>query len=273
MSPNPASDAILMKLPTPLVGEWSLRLAVTEARVRPELVLTPGTTYKDLPISTTEKPEVELWGDYLLTHVTRGEQGYHYYFFGKPKSDAEAATPIREPLPGAQHYDWPTVLHAIVFGLDAAFPVTEARPGGRSVKVPRERARRIITQSAFALCKTLTYEYLSPTPFNIPTQVQPVPGEVEWIVNGQAERLTCLHPAMTLPSRGGNWNMTSIQGDAGSADMMPSATKHFPATPLEDWGPFPIRDTQSAPWENDFGLYYRTRTIIYPPTNADRMSL
>jgi len=268
MTPNPNSDAILKKVPTDIVGEYALRLIVTERHVRPDTVLTEGTTYLDLPISNTLKPDVNLWGHYILIKVTDGPEGYHSYWFGKPKTEAEKLVPYKT-IPGAKHYDWPTVLHAIAFADDAEFPVTEIRPGNRSVKVPRKRARAVKTESVFALCKTETRYYLSPTKFDIPPHPQPTPSEVVWVVNGQEDRLVCLHDDLTLPARGSSWNLTDIQGDVTDVGI-PSKTRTFPATPLTEWQPFTLDDNQR---ELETGHYLRTKLIIFPPPTADRSSL
>jgi hypothetical protein len=268
MTSRPASDSILTKVPTPLTGEWALRLMVSQSVVRPGYVIAEGMTYRDLRIDTALKPEVDIWGDYVLTRVTGADGGYNAYWFGKAKTEEEAATPYKIES-GSKHYDWPTILHAVAFAADNEFPVNEKRPGNRTVAVPRLRARPIVTESAFALCRTETRYYLGTQPFNIPTHPQPVAGRVDWVTNDGAESLVCLHTDIDLPARGESWNVTEIAGDIEVVGN-PMPFRHFPATPFVDWQPFTIADNQQ---ETESGHWERRTTIIYPPTFAEPSTL
>ncbi len=51
---------------------------------------------------------------------------------------------------------WPCILCGEYAAEDPEYPVTETRPGPRTVSVPRLRARPITTEGTFALCKTIT---------------------------------------------------------------------------------------------------------------------
>jgi hypothetical protein len=268
MTPRPSSDSVLTKVPTPLVGEWALRLKVSQNAVRPDYVITKGMTYADLNIDRAMKPEVDLYGDYILTQVTGIDGGYNDYWFGKAKTEDQATTPYKTET-GNKHYDWPTVLHAVAFADDPEYPVTETRPGPRTVSVPRKRARAIVTESAFALCRTVTNYYLNTKPFDIPTHPQPVPAAVSWVVNNSETSLVCLHTDMDLPARGQTWNITEIAGEIEVVGN-PSRTRNFPATPFTDWQPFVIADDQQ---ELPTGHYRRITTILYPPTAAELSSL
>lgn len=271
MTPNPASDQILTKVPTPKIGEWALRLALTERAIRPELVLTEFMRYRDLPINHTLKPDVDLWGDYILTQWEPGPAGYVFLWFAKDRSAAEIATPIEQPVEGSKHYDWPTVIHAWVKETDGNFRVTRTAPDGQTTfETPVERARLIITRSTFALCRTVTRRFLSPRPFPSKQLIQPVPGQLKWVLNGREDSITGLHPPMTLPAGEGIFNPIEIQGDLGDAVVIASNTRFFPGTPMEDWQVITIQyDSQRIAT----GQYLLTETKLYPPTPPERNTL
>lgn len=269
MTPNPAPDSVLTQLATPIATEVVIRLAVSTRSLKPEKRPTVGSKYRDLNIDSTSRPDVELWGEYVcLDKFDNGPEGYHYFYFGKPKTQAEIATPY-QIVTDSKHYEWPTILHAVAFATDSEFPVNEKRPGNRTVAVPRVRARPIVTESAFALCRTETRFFLDNKPFNIPTHPQPVAGRVDWVTNDGADSLVCLHTDMDLPARGESWNVTEIAGDIEVVGN-PMPFRHFPATPFVDWQPFTMADNQR---QTEAGLWERRTTIIYPPTFAETSSL
>lgn len=275
MSATPNIEAL------PLVdddsGEDWLRVAINTSSLRPEDLPKIGTAYKDTSLQTTNG-RMDLFQDYILRKYTNGPDSIRYAHFLKAKTDEEANTPYKT-VPGSKHYDWPTVLHAVAFANDSEYPVTETLPGPaptsgqqtttRTVSVPRKRARAIVTEGAFALCRTVTKYYLSDAPFLIPTHPQPVPAAVNWVINNSETSLVCLHTDMDLPARGQSWNITEIAGEIEVVGN-PSRTRHFPATPFVDWQPFTIADTQD---ETPAGHYRRIVTLIYPPTSAELSSL
>jgi len=267
MTPRPASDSILTKVPTPLVGEWSLRLMVSESVVRPDYVIAKGMTYRDLRIDRALKPEVNLWGDYVLTRVTGADGGYNAYWFAKPKSELERNTPYKEEAGRSRHYEWPAVLHGILFAEDRDFPVEVQTGVNLTTLRPRLVARVAKTPRTFALCRTVVKSYLSPTPFRPPQRPQPATSEVEWVINGQAERLECLHEQLTLPAAGGNW---SPKFTVGQVKGLPTELRIFPATPLVDWEPFVV--SQSHDQRESDGLYELVEEWLMPPDRAERTS-
>ena len=248
-------------------GEWWFRVAISTAQIRVEDLPAVGTLYSAASLRSVNA-RMDKWGAYQLLKYTNGPDGYVWAHFAKSKTAEEIATPYKT-LKGSKHYDWPTVLHAVAFADDNEYPVSETRPGPRTVSVPRKRARAITTESAFALCKTLTKYYLSPDPFDIPTHPQPVAGAVSWVVNNTETSLVCLHDDLELPARGQSWNLTDIVGQADAVGS-PTPKRLFPATPFVDWQPFTIADDQE---EIETGHYRRRRTIIFPPTSAELMSL
>lgn len=264
MSATPNIEAL------PLVdddsGEDWLRVAINTSSLRPEDLPKIGTAYKDTSLQTTNG-RMDLFQDYLLRKYTNGPDSIRYAHFLKAKTQDEANTPYKS-IKSSKHYDWPTVLHAVAFADDNEYPVTETRPG-RTVTVPRKRARAITTESAFALCQTLTRYYLNDSPFDIPTHPQPVAGAVTWVVNNTETSLVCLHDDLELPARGQTWNVTDIVGQTDAVGS-PTQKRLFPATPFIDWQPFTIADDQE---ELPSGHYRRRQTILFPPTSAELMSL
>jgi len=267
MTPRPASDSILTKVPTPLVGEWALRLMVSESVVRPDYVITEGMTYRDLRIDRALKPEVQLWGDYVLTRVTGAEGGYNAYWFGKPKTEEEINTPYKTEAGRSRHYEWPAVLHGILFAEDPEFPVEVQIGVDLKVKRAQLVARAEKTERTFALCRTVVKSYLSPRPFEVPQRPQPAADEVEWWLNGKAERLVCLHGELTLPAAGKVW---SAKYTAGQVQGMPTELRTFYPTPLEDWEPFVI--SQDHGQRESDGLYELTEEWIVPPDRSETPS-
>jgi hypothetical protein len=248
-------------------GEWWFRIAIATSQLRIEDLPALRTPYKDTALRAVNA-RTDLWGDYLLIKYTNGPDGYLWANFAKAKTEDQATTPYKTET-GNKHYDWPTVLHAVAFADDPEYPVTETRPGPRTVSVPRKRARAIVTESAFALCRTVTKYYLGNEPFNIPTHPQPVPAAVSWVVNNSETSLVCLHTDMDLPARGQSWNITEIAGEIEVVGN-PSRTRNFPATPFTDWQPFVIADDQQ---ELPTGHFRRITTTLYPPTSAELSSL
>ena len=263
MTSRPASDSILTKVPTPLTGEWALRLMVSQSVVRPGYVIAEGMTYRDLRIDTALKPEVDLWGDYVLTRVTGAEGGYNAYWFARARTDEERATPYKVEPGRRRHYEWPAVLHGILFAEDTEFPVEVNIGVNLTVKRARLIARASKTERTFALCNTLLKRYLSEKPFELPQRPQPAASEVEWVINGQPEKLVCLHDKLILPAAGNNW---SLKYSAGKINGIPGDTRTFPATPMKDWEPFVISGDPSQR-ESD-GLYELIEEWIIPPDRA-----
>jgi len=263
MTPRPASDSILTKVPTPLVGEWALRLMVAESVVRPDYVITEGMAYRDLRIDRALKPEVNLWGDYILTRVTPGESGYNAYWFAKPKTEVEKYTPYREDPGRSRHYEWPTVLHGVLFAEDPEFLVEVQTGVTLTVKRPQLVARARKTNSTFALCRTVIKRYLSPTPFDVPQRPQPAAEEVEWVINGKPQSLVCLHDTITLPAAGKYW---SVKTTAGDVQGLPSDQRTFFATPMKDWEPF-VTSQDTGQRQAD-GLYELNEEWLIPPDRA-----
>ena len=265
MSATPNIEAL------PLVDDDSredwLRVAINTSSLRPEDLPKIGTAYKDTSLQTANG-RMDLFQDYILRKYTNGPDSIRYAHFLKAKTEDEANPPYKS-IPDSKHYDWPTVLHAVAFAEDPEYPITETRPGDRTVSVPRLRARPITTEGTFALCKTLTDYYLSDTPFDIPPHPQPVAGAVTWVVNNTETSLTCLHDDLDLPARGQNWNIVNIAGDA-SVIGPPTATRHFPATIFTNWEPFTIADAQE---ETEAGHYRRRRTRLFPPPVGELMTL
>lgn len=267
MTPAPVSHQHFESLIDDDSGEEWFRIAIATSQIRTADLPALGTTYAASGLRAVNA-RMDLYGDYVLRRYRNGPPGYRWAHFLQSKTDATATTPYKTET-GAKHYDWPTVLHAVAFAFDPEYPVTETRPGGRTVDAPRLRARPITTESTFALCKTLTRYYLADTAFDIPTHPQPVAGAVSWVINNTETSLTCLHDDMELPARGQNWNIADIAGDA-SVVGPPTQKRLYPATVFADWAPFIIRDDQE---ETEAGHYRRVTTTIYPPPTGELMSL
>ncbi len=248
-------------------GEEWLKIAINTAQIRPDTLPKLGTAYKDANVQTA-KARIDLYGHLILRKYTNGPPGIRFAHFLQSKTEDQAAIPYKS-IPDSKHYDWPTVLHAVAFAEDPEYPITETRPGERTVSVPRLRARPITTEGTFALCKTVTDYYLSDTPFDIPPHPQPVAGAVTWVINNTETSLTCLHDDLDLPARGQNWNIVNIAGDA-SVISPPTDTRHFPATVFTTWEPFTIADAQE---ETEAGHFRRRRTRLFPPPVGALMTL
>jgi hypothetical protein len=148
----------------------------------------------------------------------------------------------------------------ILFAEDEEFPVTVNIGVNLTVKRARLRAKEQKTERTFALCKTKLKKYLSPTPFEVPQRIQPATSEVEWVINGQEFKLSCLHPELTLPAAGKYW---SSKYTVGKVTGIPSDLRTFPATPMKDWQPFVIGRTRRQ--REDLGLYEMIEQWIIPP--------
>ncbi len=263
MTPNPAPDSVLTQLATPIATEVVIRLAVSTRSLKPESRPTVGSKYRDLNIDSTSRPDVELWGEYVcLDKFENGPEGYHYFYFGKAKTQEQIATPYQVEPGRSRHYEWPAVLKGVLFAEDYEFPVKTRVGVSLTVERPRLVARENKVERTYALCRTVLKKYLSPLPFDVPQRPQPAASEIEYVINGTPNRLTCLHPTLTLPAAGGTW---SARFTAGKVTGLPAPTRTFPATPLTDWEPFVLSQDHR---QLESGVYELTEEWLIPPDRA-----
>jgi hypothetical protein len=244
-------------------GEWWFRVAISTSQIRVEDLPPRRTAYKDTAFRAVNA-RMDLWGNYSLIEYVNGPQGYVYAHFAKNKTDDERTTPYYEEPGVSRHYEWPTVLHGILFAEDTEFPVQVNIGVNLTVKRARLIARASKTERTFALCRTVVKKYLSDRPFVVVQRHQPAASEVEWVINGQPEKLVCLHDKLTLPAAGGNW---SIKYSAGRINGIPGDTRTFPATPMKDWEPFVI--SQSHRQLDESRMWELIEEWILPPDRAE----
>jgi len=240
-------------------GEWWFRVAIATSQIRVEDLPARLTAYKDTALRAVNA-RMDLWGSYILIEYVNGPAGYVWAHFAKNKTDEQKLTPYYDEPGNSDHYEWPAVLHGILFAEDSEFPVTVNIGVNLTVKRQRLVAKEQKTERTFALCKTRVKKYLSATPFEVPHRPQPATSEVEWVINGQTFKLSCLHKELTLPAAGNNW---SAKYTVGQVTGMPGETRTFPATPMKDWEPFVTAQTHRQ--LEDSRLWELVEQWIIPP--------
>lgn len=249
-------------------GEDWLRIAINTTNLRPEDLPKHGTAYKDTSLNTTTG-RMDLFQDYVLRKYVNGPPSIRYAHFLKPKTATEAATPYKF-IPDNEHFEWPQVIKSWVLAQDPTITVTRTRPGGTTYKTPTDIALIVGYPQTFRSCRILTEYFLSDQPFAIPEHAYPDPGPLEWILNGRPDSINGLHPEMRLPRGTGSFNTSEIQGDTTTYNPTLGTRRHFPATLMEDWASFILRDKQT---ETEAGHYRRIRTRIFPPKRPPLQSL
>ena len=265
MNAFPSKDSFFEPFIIMETGEVGFRLAVSKEQVTPKGLPAEGVTYKVAAAKLASTPKIDLYGNHVLTKRANGPDGWIILHFAPPRTQDQRQTPYKEEPGKSRHYQWPTVLHGILFAEDPEFPV-EVRVGvNLTVERPRLVARASITRAQFALTRTKLKFYLSDIPFQVPERVQPTTDELEWVVDGQPTRLECLHDTLTLPAAGKQWN---VKYSAGQVRGVPSDRRTFNATPMVNWEPFVIsQDTQQLGADDGF-MYQLVEEWLFPPAVA-----
>lgn len=263
MEPAAPFDSVLTQLATHAEGEVVVRLAVPWQNQRPNQRPGKGTIYKDIT-TEAEKPDVHVWGDYKLLEIEDGPQGWHYYFFGRPRTEVEKWTPVDE-WEDMEVETWPPVLKGLRLVEDRGAPVSVSKPSttdprARVYVYPQIPFASIIPQTT-ALCQVKWERFQSDTPFEGLSYPRPVAGDVSWNfgVMGSGS-FTALHPDIRIKRPPGRYQVVE-DPTPGFVDAPFRKDLFFPATRFKTWRPYVFAVKPSKVNH----LYVLDRGTIYPP--------
>lgn len=248
-------------LPTPNPEELSFRVKEHAKDFKATQMPRKYTPYKDCKmLSVKPSVQIEGYGDYLYTHVTRNGD-YLWFHFSKNKTEAQKNTPFLT-FPSSQQYTWPAML-LDTYIVKSTFP--QATYNGASVVTSstfKDRYRYIPETSYDSLIKV--EQYLSPTPWSESQLVHPQP--VPTAVNGdwiglQVRFPRCLHPLIIFKEEIPGAQIQIGQGAQRSLVPRDPTRQVFPATNFLTWAPFVISDKVQLTG----GVYLREKVTIFPP--------
>lgn len=261
--PDPREPTHFTTLPTEDVGEVAAMLRVHENQMTATTVITAGTTLAAFMPGVPKGDALSRgFGAYVLTQPGPKQDGYHTFFFAKPKTPAQMLVPFRS-TPGIRDITWPAVLKDLLGGTVTRKQFEESGEDGSGA--PISNARTLIEfEDRYQLIPQITYpthiiveEFQSATPWEELEATRPVPLEVRYYYRGAQLSITCLHEAVTVPEATDGFSRDDDFGmrDAQEPD---EGGQFFPATVPTRWQTYTASDDQQ--FRN--GLYYRRRERI-----------
>jgi hypothetical protein len=259
---DPRESTHFSTLPTEDVGEVACLLRVHESVIKETTEIRAGVTLKDfLPGVPKADALTRGFGGYLLTQPGPKQDGYHSFYFAKPKTAAQMRVPFRS-TPGIRDITWPAMLIDLYGGTVTRKEFDEA---GATTSGATSNARTLIEfQDRYKLIPGITYpthiiveEFQSATPWPELEATRPVPLEVRYYYRGAQLALNCLHEDVTVPEttegfeRDEEFGMAEVEEDDEGGQF-------FPATVPTRWQLYTFSDEQQ--FRN--GLYYRRRERI-----------
>lgn len=260
---EPREPTTFETVPTEDVGEVACLLRVPEDRILASTVITEGMTLSALATQL----RVDLadarrrsFSDYILTQPAPKQNGYHTYYFGKPKTAAQMEVPFRS-TPDTMDIRWDPVLLNLHGGTVQRDLTTETVDVGGTPTTNQ----RVLTefQDRYQLIpgimhptEVLIEEFQSSTPWQQFDATRPVPTTVRYFYKGQQLSIDCLHDDVTVPDLTSGFTRDEEFGTP-NARTLPDG-QFFPATNFKRWAPYVYQDGQQ--FRN--GVYYRRRITI-----------
>ncbi len=248
-------------LPTEDVAEDVAVLRVIESAIRADTVRTVGTALKDFMPDQPKGDAIDRgFGDYILTRPGPKEDGYHSYFFAKPKTAAQMAVPFRS-TPRAEVIPWPTMMRNLHGGMARRIAFREADVFYDS-QINNERTVREFVDKYEKIpggqyaTEIVVEEFQSPTPWPQLEVQTLVTTTVRYFYKGTQLSLDCLHDDVTIPEQLADFELDGDFGNPGAQEQ--PAGQFFPATRPKKWQPYVLSDDQ----EFRNGLYYRVRKRV-----------
>lgn len=248
-------------LPTPNPEELSFRVKEHASDFKATQMPKKYTPYKKCSmLSVKPSPQIEGYGDYLYTHVTR-EGDKLWFHFVKNKTPAQKNTPFNT-FPSTQQYTWPAIL-LDTYIVESSFP--QATYNGSTVDTVdtlKDRYRYIPDTTYDS--PVIIEQFYSPTPWTSTQLVHPQP--VPTAINGDYIGLSirfprCLHPKIIFEENLPGAQILLGQGAQNTRVSRDPRRQVFPATNFEIWAPFVISDKVQLVG----GAYLREKVTIYPP--------
>lgn len=250
-------------LPTPDPEEVGFRVRLEATGLFPSQLPKLGTPFvKCTILPSRPRATHQDIGEYVYTQMDK-EGSYLWFYFHKPKSDAEKLIPFRS-TPKFDDFTWSMVLKNIFIIPDEGFPQsTYAVVDGQKTLVsgPRYYGRELYIPEMTVPTKFTIDEFIAPTKFSIPAHPVPLPLPVNYEVLGvKREFPKCLHDDLELQStRTGTAQITA--GGTGGARSGVIEGYEFPATNFKEWTAHYIHDDQ----QQTNGLWHRVRIRVSPP--------
>lgn len=256
-------------LPTRDPSQVSFRVPVDAKTLTTQNLPAQYTAYKDTNLPGTARVQDDGFQNYVYTYNQK-EGGLIWFYFAKPKTDAERRIPFNTFYTSRQ-WRWPTVLNSLIFIPDPNFPVATlfpippdlTNPGGTGTAFSPTMIQRMnVTPEALALSMCKVEQFVSDRPWNANelTHQQPTEAVVSWDFPGAQGSITCLHSDIKIQAR--NNSYTTVIDSVTSSDAAPYVPERiFPATNFEDWEPFAVSDDVVR----ESGVYFRELITIYPP--------
>lgn len=269
-------------LPTPAVGERTVRLWVLERLLREDVTVTLNTTLQrfvsDLGVPNDGACDAG-YGLYQLTAAgARSNDGYLSYLFAKPKTGngvLARLTPFREPKTKWIMKDWPAVMRSLFFVRGEYTDVVETpriprmpSPNQSSFDYDLSHVKRmtddrmILYPSVTVSTEVIVREYLSNVPFEKVPVKSPIPRRVSYNFEGNRESIDCLGPEVRVPLMVKNGILVPDAGTPRAEESGWEFGTIFPASqPMQTWEPH----IYAADDRFDDGVYYLTTYEALPP--------
>jgi hypothetical protein len=249
-------------LPTPNPEEFSFRVRTDDVLIFPSQMPAIGTPFKSVSVvAVKSRVSQQNLGDYQYTNFDTAD-GASWWYFAKPKTDAERNTPFRK-FWKFDSADWESILQALVFVRDTGFPQsTLAAVGGQRALIsgPSNYIRTAFIPGGRIGTRFQVKEYTSPTPFKIPRHRTPVPNMVSYDIAGKHGQFpSCLHDTIQIPSL--RTTVSSVVGDVAGSPSGVLTGQTFEATNMITWEREVVHDDQQ--FTN--GVWHRIQIVKYPP--------
>lgn len=247
--------------PTDDVGEVVALLWVNEQFIKADTAIVTGTTLQNfLPGVLKDDAISRGFGSYLLTAAAGKQDGYHGYFFGKPKTRRQMETPFQS-TPKTQLVDWPDWLRSL-YGGTATRPLDSESGSDAAGETANTRTRTEfqdryeIIPGGRLMTEIVVEEFYSPTPWQNLEAETPVPTQVRYFYKGTQMNFTGLHDDVFVPEQTTGFVRDENFGTPDS-QALPEG-QFFPRTNMLGWQLYTLTDDQDL----INGVYKRTRARI-----------
>ncbi len=236
-------------IPTPVVGERACLLWVPEKELEATTNTSAGTTLKDfLPKVDKGNAIARGFGGYVLTQAGAQQDGMQSFYFARPRSTEEIATPFRSLNGVRLGIPWPAVFGSMATGDLLAYDENGTSYVEGTIWKP-VWARKYYDGPV----SVLEEWFASHVPFDIQVAagMQPRAETFDYGV-GSMTLPECLHGAFTLTYSIGESTRRPAQ----------TASVDYTATNMTDWPDYIVlEDTQSF----QDGIYIRRRLKAFKP--------
>lgn len=255
-------------LKTPVAGLRSLGVIVDDSVIgeNPDILPAEGTLYGQLDPRIMPQDLSKLWDNYRYVEQEDLGDGKFMLIFVKVLTNNQRMTPYRTITSFGGEFVWDAILKALVFIPDRNFGrSTNGIRNGRGAVIsgPQYYVRQVYQPAVRRGTRFVTQYFFSDKPYNIGSQLVPIPRSVFYDVPGaQGYFPDCLGPEVRIPD-----TQTANAAFVAGAQAYASGAlqgQYFPATNFEEWSPYFSKIDQD--FQNG---YLMTRTMAIPPLVDD----